>query len=222
MKLANLFIGIIAATIVVFCHVAGYAFDDGDFEYWSTAGMSWKFHENWKAKIEEEFRFADDMQDFYFHHSDLGLSYSGLADWLDLEADYYQVYEEKSNVWKHENRPCLGAVVKLKVEEVSFSNRCRFEYRHKEDSDHFWRYRNKATVKLPLKIAKYDIQPYIADEIFYDFDAEDINANRLYAGVTFKVFKQLNGDFFYLWQSKKSNSDWIDSNILGTKFKVSF
>jgi hypothetical protein len=201
---------------------ASFAFDDGDVQYWNTESISWKFTDDWKAKIEEEFRFGDDMQDFYYHHSDFGLSHSGLAEWLALGVHYRQVFEEKSGVWKQENRPHLNATIKFKLEGLDVSNRSRFEHRDREDADTDWRYRNKSSVTFPIKWTTFEIQPYIAHEIFIDFDAEDFTRNRLYAGLGLKLYKQLTGEIYYLWQSTKSNEDWIDYNILGTKLKVSF
>jgi len=57
-----------------------FAFDDGDFQYWNTESASVKINDHWKFNIEEEFRFGDDASDFYYHHLDIGLNYSGLAD----------------------------------------------------------------------------------------------------------------------------------------------
>ncbi len=198
------------------------ATDDGEFQFWNTEGMSWKFAEGWKAGIEEEFRFGDDMRDFYYQHSDFGFTYSGLAKWLELGANYREVYEKKGTVWMQENRPHLTANFKFKLHDVDFSNRARFEYRDKEDADDYWRYRDKATAKFPVKVTRFEIQPYTADEIFYDFDKKELNENWLYGGLTFKIFKQLSGETYYMWQKKNSTGDWINVNVLGAKLKADF
>jgi len=56
--------------------------------------------------------------------------------------------------------------------------------------NNFLRYRNKLTVKLP-KVTKFEIQPYIAEEHFYDFGVDELNKNRVYAGVDFKIVENL-------------------------------
>ena len=199
-----------------------FATDDGEFQYWNTESVSYKINQDLKMKLEEEFRFGDDGGNLYYQHSDLGLSYSGLTDWLDLAINYRQVFEKKSGEWKYENRPHLNASVAWKMFDIACGNRARFEYRHREDSENYWRYRNKLTVKLPFKFTALEIQPYIADEIFYDFDEETLNRNRLYAGFSLRLFKDLKGDMFYLWQSSKSNDKWSDIHVLGTKLNLSF
>lgn len=200
-----------------------FSFDSGDFQYWNTESASWNMGDSWKAKIEEEFRFGDGAGDFYYQHSDLGVTYSGLADWLDLGINYRQIFEkDNNNEWEYENRPHLNITLKGKVSDWSLSNRGRFEYRNKEHGNDGWRYRNKFTVKLPIKFTRFNIQPYIADEVFIDFDKEDLTRNRLYGGFSFKITKNLKGEIFYLWQSSKKSGKWSDLNVLGTKIKFSF
>ena len=203
---------------------AGYAFatDDGDFQYWNTENISWKLDENWKIGFEEEIRFGDNADSLYYAHSDLGLTYSGLSDWLDLGLNYRQIFEKKSSEWKEENQPHINAVLKWQFQDFSLSNRARFAYKNREDADNFWQFRNKLTIKSPWKVTDFEIQPYIADEIFYDFDVNTLNRNRFYAGFSLKLFKGLKGEIFYLWQTSEKDHKWSDLNVLGTKFTLSF
>ncbi|MFC1658568.1 DUF2490 domain-containing protein [Candidatus Omnitrophota bacterium] len=207
---------------VLFCANYAFAADDSDFQYWNTANVSWKLDEDWKMGFEEELRFVDNGGNLSYTHSDLGLTYSGLAEWLDLGLNYRQIFEKKSGEWKEENQPHINATLKWKFADFSFSNRTRFAYRNKEDADNFWVYRNKFTIKSPWKLTKFAIQPFIADEVFYDFDAKTLNRNRLYAGFSLKLLDNLKGELFYLWQSSEASHKWSDTNVLGTKFSISF
>lgn len=200
-----------------------YPFDDGDFQYWNTEGMSVKLDKNWKIELGEEFRFGDDAEDFYYQHSELGLIYSDLFKWLDAGVNYQLVYEEKDDDWQYENRPHLNAILKYDVRGLKLTDRNRLEYRDKEGGhDDGWRYRNKVTVKLPLQLTRFKIQPYAADEVFIDFNEEKFNRNRLYCGADFKIFKNLKGELYYLLQVSEKNNKWTDINALGTKLKFAF
>ena len=64
---------------------------------------------------------------------------------------------------------------------------------------------NLTQKKMPGRMAETLL--YLADEIFVDFDAGVLNTNRFYTGIIFKIFKQLKGDLYYLWQSKKEAGD---------------
>jgi hypothetical protein len=198
-----------------------FAADDGDFQYWNNESISWKLDENWKAGFEEELRLGDNGGNLYYAHSDLGLTYSGLSDWLDLGLNYRQIFEKKSGEWKEENQPHINAALKWQFQDFSLSNRARFAYKNREDADNFWQFRNKLTIKSPWKLTGLEIQPYIADEIFYDFDVNTLNRNRFYAGFSLKLFKGLKGEIFYLWQTSEKDNKWSDLNVLGTKFTLS-
>ena len=213
---------LVVLLLTVLFHQKAFTFDDGDFQYWNTEEVSFKINEDWKVKLEEEFRFGDDAGNFYYQHSDWGVTYSGLAEWFDLGVFYRHIFEETAGDWEQENRPHLDATVKWELLEFPMSDRGRFEYRNREDAEDSWRYRNKFTVKWPHKITKAQIQPYIADEIFVDFDDRRFTVNRLYTGFSMKLFKNLKADIFYLWQAKRSGGTWLDYNILGTNFKLSF
>ncbi len=212
---------ILLITVILFSGAA-YAFDDGDFQYWNTESASWKLNDNWKMSLEQEFRWGDDAANLYYRHTDLGWSYSGAVDWLTLGINYRHVNEEKSGEWKYENRPHFNAEAKFKLLGLDFSNRGRFEYRNQEDSDNFWRYRNKFGFKLPWEMTKWAIQPYMADEIFYDFDIGQMNGNRLYTGFALKPLNNLSAEIYYLWETKEGASKWTDKHVLGTKLKLSF
>ncbi|NQT28499.1 MAG: DUF2490 domain-containing protein [Candidatus Omnitrophica bacterium] len=217
----SVFIGVFISAIV-FCGNV-YSFDDGDYQYWNTENVSWKLGDYWKASLEQEFRFGDNASNLYYEHTDFGITWSGLTEWIDLGLNYRHIFEEKSSKWREENRPHLNATVKWKLFSIDFSNRGRLEYRNREKAEDFWRYRNKFTVKTPFKFTKFKIQPYVADEIFYDFDQETLNRNRFYAGITFKLLDNLKGNIFYLLErSENSSNKWVDYNVLGTKLKLAF
>lgn len=213
----------IVLSVVFFC-LDLFAFDDEDWQWWNTETISVKLKDEWNVNIEEEFRYGDDMSNFYYNHTDIGATYSGLADWFDLGINYRHIYEEKSSKWKKEHRPHINGTLKWKLQDFSFSNRGRLEYREREDAEEVWQYRNKISAKPPISLTKYKVQPYIADELFFDSDSKELNRNRIYSGVSFNIFKGLKGEMYYMLQRSKSSSTgkWSDYNVLGTKLKVAF
>ena len=218
------FIFVFGITLAISFPKAGLALDDEDWQYWATANISTKLSDKWKANIEEESRRGDDMSNPYYNHTDVGFSYSGLTDWFDFSVNYRHIREEKSNDWKTEYRPHVNGTVKWKFLDFLFSDRSRFEFREREDSDEVWQYRNKLSVKPSISFTKYKLQPYVADETFFDSDSKELNRNRLYSGLSFNISEQLKGDIYYLWQRSKSSSSgkWTDYNVVGTKFKILF
>ena len=202
--------------------LSAFAFENGDFQLWNTESIEAKLDKHWKAKIEEELRFGDDISELYYTHTDGGLTLN-VTEGLALGINYRQVFEKSDDEWKEEYRPHANATISWKWLEYNFKNRCRLEYRMRENKDDAWRYRDKLTVKFPWKWTDLKIQPYIADEIFVDFYGKKVNRNRLYAGFGAKLFKHLKTDIFYLWQTSKVKiGKWTNYNVLGIKFKAVF
>ena len=53
-----------------------YAYDDGDFQVWNTDVEELKVNYKTKIALEEEFRWGDNANEFYYHHYDIGLFYN--------------------------------------------------------------------------------------------------------------------------------------------------
>ena len=213
--------GLIFLLAPVFLFINGicFGFDDSDFQYWNTEKAMWKINNKWKAALEEEFRYGDNAMDFYYQHSDLGLNYSGLADWLDIGLNYRGIFEEANNDWSYENRPHINATFKTTWNEVSFSNRARMEFRIRKGSEDKLRYRNKAAIKFPFKWSRFNVQPYTSCEMFLDFDSSEFTRNRVYVGLIGKVTDIFKFDIFYLLQTSKSSGGWKETNVFGTQLK---
>ncbi len=196
-----------------------FANDNGDSQLWNTESIEGALAEDWGVKLEEEFRIGDDMEQLCYHHTDCGLTYK-LTDSFLLGFNYRQIFERKNGEFEEENRPHVSATIKWRWEDFSFKDRSKFEYRVRTGKDNAWRYRNKLSATLPVKMTKFDVQPYLADEVFIDLNEGKFSRNRLYAGFGAGLMKHLKLDVFYLWQTSKKKEDWIDFNVIGVKFEV--
>jgi hypothetical protein len=189
------------------------------WEYWSHCEAVVSVNDNLDFKVKPESRYNDDFSTHYYTHIDIGLDWK-VKDWFILSPYYRHVNEKKEGDWKVEYRPHLNATFEWKLLGLSFGDRNRLEYCAKEDKG-FFRYRNKLTVKLP-KFTRLEIQPYVAEEPFYDFDENEMNKNRAYAGVDFKAVKNLKAGLHYIFESRKKSGKWTDANVLGTTLEYSF
>lgn len=220
----KMFWGLVGACVFLWmCARPCFVFASGrDTQYWKTESFSWGIAEDWKLTLENEMYFQDDASDFYYQHTDLGVVYSGLFKWLDLGLNYRHVLSKSKSDWNREERPHLNATIKWKWADCALSNRSRFEYRIREDTDDFWRYRNNTTLKFPWKWTRMEIQPYFVDEFFVDFDKEELNENRLSGGFSFKITEHVSAEVYHMWRRLKSGDAWLTYNIIGTRLKMAF
>lgn len=212
--------------IILICGFLGtpcFAYDDEGFQFWSATGASFDINKEWKGKLDEEFRLGNDGGHLYYQHSDIGLTYTGLAKWIDLGFNYRYIIEKDSNAkWLEENRPHFNVTVKGSLIGLDVSDRSRFEYRDRESKENVWRYRNKITVKLPSEIAGVKLSTYVADEVFITLNDDNLDRNRLYFGFPLTLSNKFKTDIFYLWQSSRSSREWKDISVIGVYLKFYF
>jgi len=199
-----------------------HAYDNHDFQVWNTDVEEFKINKDCKTVLEEEFRWGDNANQFYYHHYDMGFFYN-LNKYLNLGGGYRHIYELKSGNFKLENEPYVAVVLLWDSAGFKFEDRNRMEYRHFDYQADSWRYRNKLTVKFPWSFTRLEIQPYIADEILVGFgSANQFNQNRFYSGLGMNLNKNAKAEIYYMLLSTRSFGNWTDANVLGTKLKISF
>ena len=208
--------------LVLMIAVSSYAYDDGDFQVWNTDVEEFKVNKDSKIALEEELRWADNANEFYYHHYDVGFFYN-LKEYLNLGGGYRHIYELKKGKFKVENEPYVTLTLFWDLLGLKFEDRNRMEYRHFDYQADSWRYRNKFTVKLPWKFTKLGIQPFVSDEIFVGFGGTNqFNQNRFSSGLGMNLTKSIKAEIYYMLVSAKSSGIWLDSNVLGTKIKFTF
>jgi hypothetical protein len=199
------------------------AFVDGDFQFWSTVGASFNIHKDWKVAVHEHLKFGSNAGHFYYHHTDLGFTYKGLADWIDLGFNYKQVFIElPDDHWIRENRPHLNITFKGRLGTLDFSNRSRFEYRDIEYVEDYWRYANKLEVNLPFEWTRLKFRPYVADQVYINLDGRGFEKNRIYAGAAFEVSENIESELYYVYQWSKILDHWLELSALGLQLKFRF
>jgi hypothetical protein len=223
MQARDRILGAIVVNILL-CSIC-MGFEDEGFQWWTYVETSTRITKDWKAAFRQDLRLGDDGGNFYYEHSDLIFTYSGLAKWLDLAGGFRLVYEkDDENVWRRENRPLLDVILKGSLFDCSVSSRNRIEYRNFEDKDKkdVWRYSNKFTVKLPIEVTPLKLKPYTADEVFITLNDDNIDRNRIYFGVIMPLRKGIDADIYYIWQTSRSGDEWKDIKVLGTGLKFEF
>ena len=207
---------------LVFCLAnAVFAYDDGDFQVWNTDSEEYKISQDAKVVLEQEFRWGGSAKEFYYQHYDVGLFYN-LQKHLNVGGGYRHVLSKSRGKFLVENEPYITATLLWDLAEFKFDDRSRLEYNHFDYKDDTWTYRNKFTVKAPWKFTKFQIQPYLSDEIFILMDdGQRLNKNRFSVGLGMNITKNLKAEIYYMLQSSKSVK-WTGANILGTKLKLAF
>ena len=201
----------------------GFAARNGNLEHWQEIGVDFDINEDWKFAVTEELKLGEHNGNPYLHNTDMGLVYKSFGDWIDVSLNFKKEYEKDSaGKFRHENRPHINIMLYGKAFGLDLAHRSRLEYRDRQHKETVWRLREKFRIKLPYKFTKFNLQPYIADEIFLNLGEDNVNQNRFFAGFSGKLAKDIKINLFYMWKKSKITGGWRDTNVIGTQIRFLF
>lgn len=90
------------------------------------------------------------------------------------------------------------------------------------DGDTKWTWREKLRIEKSIRLGPFEFIHFVSEELIYDFKDDAINQSRLTTGVTKKIVKNFQVDFFYMRKNDKRDSNFPEVTVLGTEFNVRF
>jgi hypothetical protein len=202
----------------------------GSTQYWPAAGVVWDINGPWMLQFKET---------YYYFHEDSGsdTSKSDVSAVYKLRNNIYDIgfgfaYRDGSEELKQERRPYVSGTLRGKLFDRDFSNRFMVEYRDLSGTSDYWRFRDKLTYNSlfdtldtrGINVLNRDrFRPYFADEVFFNSNGQSFSQNRFYLGLQIKLIRNMGANVYYLLQTvQDSDSQWHNSNIIGTEFVISF
>jgi hypothetical protein len=192
-----------------------------DTQFWNTYSVEKTLTKPWRISVEEELRIGEDVGKLIYYHTDFGIIHS-TTDWLELGINYQYIRGWKRTLWENENRPHFNATLLAKWKLLKLTNRNRMENRFLSDTKDFWRYRNKTKIQLALEVQDRQIQPYISEEYFMDFDQPEFNFNRLAVGLEAELTKNILGEIYYLRQDQDDRGIEPKADVFGLALNFDF
>lgn len=215
------FVGVMSAGVIY----SAPAYKDGDWQLWNDEALKASINDKFGIFAEQEFRWGDGMRQYYYEHSHIQLDFKTL-NWLTISPAIREIYEINSKeAWYWESEPQINITGSWKVfNDWSFDARARIEYRIFEEpgKNDVWRNRDKFTLKSPWKLSPLKLNPYIADEIFFQEKKDGIYENRLWLGMGMQFCKNIKGDLYCMLKLEDKNGDWWSTNVLGVQLKFEF
>jgi hypothetical protein len=181
---------------------------------WHAEKFNRAFTDKWSLALEQDFR--SDVGLYYFH-SDFELKYK-LSPESALNINFREVFEYKDGGWVAEHRPHGTISTKIKFGIFAVSARSRLEYRMKQNKDPVFRNREMVSIKFGNGLTPLGLIPYVADEIFYDFEKKELNRNRAYVGFSVKSIPTFKPTIYLMRQTSLKGGAWESIYILGFKF----
>ncbi len=133
---------------------------------------------------------------------------------------YFRAGEPVTGKKETEHRLRLDLATEKKFSPFSLKWRGRLEHRFRLDSSDSTRLRNKATLKVPIKVDNEELfSPFVAEEIFFEFQGGRFSSHEFTAGVSKELVDGLSAELFYIRKDNRSG-DVRTINGIGLNLKI--
>jgi|GEM_PF-6720181 hypothetical protein len=193
---------------VVCLSLTAKANDDPHYRYANT--LTKTIDQDWSISLWSEFDTYNFNQpdtpsnthDLNALDQELTANYSKIAPWLDLGGGV-GYWDAKSNgTWEDSVFPIGYATFKKTILGLDLNDRNRIDA---EFPEHYMGegpvYRNALTIATDKKWTPLEIQPFVSDEIFYNFLTKDMSDNQAFVGFNFKVTKNIGASLSFMMDS---------------------
>jgi len=196
----------------------GFADDQG----WINNSLSLKVSPAFSLKITQETRLNElTLIDAYLTNWSGGIAWS-ISPSFYLSLAYLRETTLKSTANLQENRYTVEAGWKIAVSKaIGFDIRLRNEFRAFEDDlaqDHL-RLRLRLRLVGLIPLAALTLKPFLAVEPFANLREGVVNSNRVYAGITIPLSKQLEWTVNYI---RQDSSGKAPLHIFNTGFDLKY
>ena len=128
--------------------------------------------------------------------------------------DYYKILEVSESAGQEEIKKSYRRLAKLHHPDTHHGDK-QAEDRFKEISEAY------QVLKDKQKRMKYDQMRKYGGGGF-NFGNGGYQTNRVYTGFSFDLMENVKGTVYYLWQTSTSSGAKVDTDVLGTGFKILF
>lgn len=132
----------------------------------------------------------------------------------------YIAQQPAAGMKQYESRLRFAVNLENSWEKFSVDDRNLVEYRFRNNSADSARYRNRLRFLYPVKKdIKELFVPFVANEIFYDFQESTFSRNEFSVGISRKLNPNVTTEFFYLLQINRSGSP-KQLNVFGVNLRI--
>lgn len=206
---------------LMFLGVTKHAFAERDWEYWSRYSFEAPITKTISYSIKPEWRIKNDMSYRYLFKLEQAINFK-IGKYLEL-APYY-VYQEARSSGNVDRSDLVyfDTTAKIPLEkmfDLKIINRLRYQYNFDKELT-VWR--NSTRLTKSFKIKRFELLPFIEDEIFYDTKLDKFNENWASVGISFAIGKNSNIGVSYLLDTRRKGDDWNYANVLVTSMSIKF
>ncbi|NOU36556.1 MAG: DUF2490 domain-containing protein [Kiritimatiellaceae bacterium] len=189
---------------------------DGESQAWVQFWASANITDRVGVKLVREDRFRDSDEDkYYYGYTELGFPVK-LNDHWSVAPAIRAVRALRGGEWRDDLMPQGNLMHKTALGPVTLKNRARLAKTYKEAADvDPVEYQHKTDLVLTKGWGSWNVRPYAAEEVFYDFDEHDLTRFRTYGGLLVSPVKKVSVDLYVMREDTKAAGGWTDILVFG-------
>lgn len=186
-----------------------------DTEFGSLHDIQFTFplSDQWQIMNRNMISTKEGMDPFSSGFADLTMVYK-VSDELSLRLGYRVIKPRGEDEWLTEERLLLGFRYSSDFNGLTISHRGRIEGRNFHYKKDDIRYRHKVTLEPPWYFTRFNLRPYIEDELVYSFDMNDLQVNMLAYGVSFNPTERFKIKVGHRWLIINLGNSWNHLHLL--------
>lgn len=183
-----------------------------------------------KAKLNEQwFLISRSNLATRNYHDEIFIGYTGAGlgyQWtpsLSFRVCYRRFWLKLGDDFEAENRPFVESYHRAEYEGFQISNRTRAEFRFYEyDKADDVRLRHEIVVEAPWTWSRFELKPYAEEELFWNVDNHEVEANWLGLGFSWKPRPDVKMKLGYRWVRQRIGDNWSNRNVIVTGLNFYF
>jgi hypothetical protein len=203
----------ILVLIILMFPICSFSQNTRDFQFWNETVVTLplikskdkkgKEFDRFSVQLIGNFRIGKNSIQSGDKRIGLGFDYR-LNKFVSLQPSYlYRAETTKGRRTQYESRFRFAVNLQKDWQKIRLRNRNMLDYRQRKSrvEDPTF-YRNRVQVLFPQK----KFEPYIMNEVYYEFDSKKLTRNRLFFGFNKRINKNLSTDTFYVWQKNRTGT----------------
>ncbi len=205
--------------------ITAHAWNASENAIWIEGNLKGKLSETLAVKLTEQVRYRDEGKFYFYRYTDFGLSWKFAKNW-SLAPGYRYITARKNPTSNWISKPLWRLDLKNEttVSVIDFSSRLRLTYVALDHARDVIDFCPKFTLLLSKAWTSWKLRPYIADEMMYNFEANNIYRNRISGGIKCAPWAKVSIDLFLIHERTEIalNNEWNESYNMGACIGLNF
>jgi hypothetical protein len=193
---------------------------DGSY-FWNSTAISYPINDKYELSFGNKDHYSNQINRLDYIHFEL-IGYRKVTNVFSLGLGVRQTESYKSDKWNPGQTYMFYGVLLFNPLDIKIKFANRLTAKVSKTAETQYGLDNISNIDFFTKAKWKFPKPYLADEIFSNFNTERVQTVRIYSG--FHVFKKEHWgvDLYYCYQQTRSTAEWKYYNVLGigTKLKI--